>query len=71
MEEEFAPMSDVFATQAIIAVLIGILLLVLNLTAPAYQRALLQCWQETADAAPELPELSARAAEWFASLFAG
>ena len=71
MDEEYAPLSDVFATQAIIAVLIGILLLALHLLAPAYLRALLLCWQQTADAAPEIPVLAEHAAAWFASLFSG
>ena len=71
MDEESAPLSDVFATQAIIAVLLGILLFVLHLLAPEYLRALLLCWQETADAAPELPVLLDLAAAWFASLFSG
>ena len=71
MKEDSAPLSDVFATQAIIAVLLGILLFVLNLAAPAYLRALLQYRQETTDAALPLPELLARTAAWFASRFAG
>ena len=71
MDEEYAPLSDVFATQALIAVLIGILLLTLHLLAPAYLRALLLCWQQTAETAPELPALAKRAAAWFASLFSG
>ena len=71
MKNESAPVSDVFATQAIIAVLFGILLFALNLTAPAYLRTLLQYRQDTADAAPELPEILARAAAWFASRSAG
>lgn len=71
MKEESAPLSDVFATQAIIAVLLGLLLFTLNLAAPQYLRELLYYRQETADAAPELPELFARTAAWFASRFAG
>lgn len=71
MDEESAPLSDVFATQAIIAVLLALLLLVLHLLAPEYLRALLLCWRETADAAPELPALREHAAAWFASLFSG
>ena len=71
MEEEYAPLSDVFATQAIIAVLFGILLFVLHLTSPAYLRALLQYRQDAADAAPELPELLAGAAAWFSLRYAG
>lgn len=71
MKNESAPVSDVFATQAIIAVLLGILLFALNLAAPAYLRTLLQYRQDAADAAPELPEIFARAAAWFTLRSAG
>lgn len=63
MEEHQTPLRDVFATQGIIAVLIGILICVLHIAAPEICRNLLHAWHETEANSPAL-------ADWFADLTA-
>lgn len=58
-------MQDYFATQGLIAVSVGLLLILLHLTVPEYCAALLGQWQAYAEQSPTLVSLWMRIVEWF------
>lgn len=64
------PLRDVFATQGILVVLVGILICVLHLLAPVFCGELLHEWHELAAQSPTPDALAAQVTAWFASIFA-
>ncbi len=65
------PLRDVFATQGILVVMLGILICTLHLLTPEFCCELLTEWHAAAEQSPPLDAIAAGIAEWFSSIFSG
>lgn len=58
-------MQDYYATQGLIAVSVGLLLILLHLTVPEYCTALLRQWQTYTEQSPTFAEIRMWVLQWF------
>ncbi len=66
---EKQPLRDVFATQGVLAVLTGILILGLNLTAPEFCAELLTQWQDIFEESLSIESIGQKLLQWWSAVW--
>ncbi len=66
---EKQPLRDVFATQGVLAVLTGILILGLNLAAPEFCAELLTQWQDIFEESLSIESIGQKLLQWWSAVW--